>query len=47
MTLFTANTRFVVCINAKDPTPSLELHARQALASVFPDLNMYDAHSLH
>lgn len=30
-------------MNAKDPTPSLELHSRDALAPVFADLNKYDA----
>jgi hypothetical protein len=43
MSLFTANTHFVVYMNAKDPTPSQELHSRDALAPVFADLNKYDA----
>jgi hypothetical protein len=43
MSLFTANTHFVVYMNAKDPTPSQELHSREALAPVFADLNKYDA----
>jgi hypothetical protein len=43
MSLFTADTRFVVYMNAKDPTPSQELHSREALAPVFADLNKYDA----
>jgi SnoaL-like domain len=43
MALFTADTHFVVYMNAKDPTPSLELHSREALAPVFADLNQYDA----
>ena len=30
-------------MNAKDPTPSQELHSREALAPVFADLNKYDA----
>jgi hypothetical protein len=30
-------------MNAKDPTPSQELHSRDALAPVFADLNKYDA----
>ena len=34
---------FVVYMNARDPTPSQELHSRQALAPVFADLNKYDA----
>ena len=43
MALFTADTHFVVYMNAKDPTPSQELHSREALAPVFADLNNYDA----
>ena len=43
MSLFTANTNFVVYMNAKDPTPSQELHSREALAPVFADLNKYAA----
>ena len=43
MALFTADTHFVVYMNAKDPTPSMELHSREALAPVFADLNKYDA----
>jgi hypothetical protein len=43
MELFTADTRFVVYMNAKDPTPSQELHSREALAPVFAALNQYDA----
>ena len=43
MSLFTEDTHFVVYMNAKDPTPSMELHSREALASVFADLNKYDA----
>ena len=43
MALFTADTHFVVYMNAKDPKPSLELHSREALAPVFADLNKYDA----
>jgi hypothetical protein len=39
MSLFTADTHFVVYRNAKDPTPSQELHSREALAPVFADLN--------
>ena len=34
---------FVVYMNAKDPTPSQELHSREALAPVFADLNKYAA----
>lgn len=43
MFLFTADTHFVVYMNAKDPTPSMELHSREELAPVFADLNKYDA----
>jgi ketosteroid isomerase-like protein len=39
MSLFTEDTHFVVYMNAKDPTPSMELHSREALAPVFADLN--------
>ena len=41
MSLFIADTHFVVYMNAKDPTPSQELHSREALAPVFADLNKY------
>ena len=43
MSLFTADTHFVVYMDAKDPTPSQELHSREALAPVFADLNQYAA----
>jgi len=43
MALFTADTHFVVYMNAKDPKPSQDLHSREALAPVFADLNQYDA----
>ena len=43
MALFTADTHFVVFMNAKDPKPSQELHSREALAPVFADLNQYAA----
>jgi hypothetical protein len=43
MSLFTPDTHFVVYMNAKDPTPSQELHSREALAPVFADLNQYAA----
>jgi hypothetical protein len=43
MSLFTADTHFVVYMNAKDPTPSQELRSREALAPVFAELNKYDA----
>ena len=42
MSLFTADTHFVVYMNAKDPTPAQGLHSREALAPVFADLNKYD-----
>jgi hypothetical protein len=42
MALFTVNTHFVVYMNANDPTPSMELHSREALAPVFADLNKYE-----
>src|SRR5690242_6978632 len=41
MSLFSADTHFVVYMNAKDPTPSQELHSREALAPVFAELNKY------
>ena len=41
--LFTADTHFVVYMNARDPTPSQELRSREALAPVFAELNRYDA----
>ena len=43
MALFTADTHFVVFMNAKDPKPSQELQSREALAPVFADLNKYAA----
>ncbi len=43
MSLFTADTHFVVYMNARDAKPSMELHSREALAPVFADLNKYDA----
>jgi hypothetical protein len=43
MSLFTADTHFVVYMNAKDPKPSQDLHSREALAPVFAELNKYDA----
>jgi ketosteroid isomerase-like protein len=43
MALFTADTHFVVYMNAKDPTPSQELQSREALAPVFAALNQYVA----
>jgi hypothetical protein len=43
MSLFTEDTHFMVFMNAKDPTPSQELHSREALAPVFADLDQYAA----
>ena len=43
MALFTADTHFVVYMNAKEPTPSQELHSREALTPIFAELNKYDA----
>jgi ketosteroid isomerase-like protein len=43
MALFTADTHFVVYMDAKDPKPSQELHSREALAPVFDNLNQYAA----
>jgi len=43
MALFTKDTHFVVYMNTKDPTPSQELHSREALAPVFAELNQYEA----
>lgn len=43
MSLFTADTHFVVYMDANVPTPSQELHSREALAPVFADLNKYRA----
>jgi hypothetical protein len=44
MALFTADTHFVVYMNAKDSNPSQELRSREELAPVFADLNKYAAH---
>jgi hypothetical protein len=43
MSLVTVDTHFVVYMNARDPTPSQELHSREALAPVFAELNKYNA----
>ena len=43
MALFTADTHFMVFMNARDPKPTWELRSRDALAPVFADLNKYDA----
>src|SRR6201995_1451061 len=41
MALFTDDAHFVVYMDANDPTPTQELHSREALAPVFADLNRY------
>ena len=41
ISLFTPDSHFAVYMNAKDPTPSQELHSREALAPVFENLNQY------
>lgn len=43
MALFMPDAHFMVYMNAKDSTPSQELHSREALAPVFADLNKYEA----
>jgi|SRR5579859_1073088 len=43
MALFTTDAGFIVFMDAKNPTPSQELHSREALAPVFDALNQYDA----
>jgi hypothetical protein len=43
MALFTKDTRFVVYMDAKSPTASMDLRGREALAPVFADLNQYEA----
>jgi SnoaL-like domain len=43
ISLFTADTHFVVYMDAKDPKPTQEIHSREALAPVFDDLNKYAA----
>ena len=43
MSLFTADTHFVVYMDSKDSKPSMELHSREALAPIFADLNKYHA----
>jgi hypothetical protein len=45
MALFTADTHFLVYMNAKDPNPSQELHSREALAPVFAELTQCDANT--
>ena len=43
MSLFIADTHFVVYMDSKDSKPSMELHSCEALAPVFADLNKYHA----
>jgi SnoaL-like domain len=43
MALFTADTHFVVYMDGREPTPSQELHSREALAPVFAELDKYAA----
>jgi hypothetical protein len=43
MSLFTADTHFLVFMDAKDRKPTWELRSRDALAPVFADLNKYAA----
>src|SRR5690348_8491357 len=43
MALLTPDTHFVVYMNAKDHTPSQELHSREALAPQSADRNQYAA----
>ena len=43
MSLFTADTHFVVFMDAKDAKPSQVLRTREALAPVFAELNKYEA----
>ena len=43
ISLFTADTHFVVYMNAKDPQPTQELNSRESLSPVFAELNKYDA----
>jgi ketosteroid isomerase-like protein len=43
MALFTADTRFLVFMDATAAEPTQELHGRESLAPVFDDLNQYVA----
>jgi hypothetical protein len=43
MALFTADTHFVVYMDARSSEPSMELHSRTELTPVFDDLNRYVA----
>ena len=42
MALFTADTRFLVYMDARAEQPTQELHGRESLAPVFDNLNTYD-----
>lgn len=42
MSLFTDDAHFVVFMDPKSETPSMELHRREDLAPVFDDLNRYE-----
>jgi hypothetical protein len=43
LALFTADTHFVVYMDARSSEPSMELHSRAELMPVFDDLNRYVA----
>lgn len=43
MSLFTKDTHFVVFMDARSEKPSMELNRRDDLASVFNELNKYEA----
>lgn len=43
MSLFTADTHFVVFMDAKSSEPAMDLNRREDLATVFADLNKYEA----
>jgi hypothetical protein len=43
MDLFTEDAHFVVYMDARSPSPTMDLHSRAALAPVFDDLKKYAA----
>jgi hypothetical protein len=43
MALFTADTHFVVYMDARSSEPNIDLHSRAELGPVFDDLNRYTA----
>jgi SnoaL-like domain len=43
MALFTADTRFIMFMDAAAPEPTQRLHGRESLAPVFDNLNTYAA----